>query len=82
MLQLSQHHGAVLHLVVELEALDEVLVGARVLGLLHLAVDREELDRTKKAHNLKTITLTMEARIERDEGNITGEINRTEKKGI
>jgi len=56
-LQLSQHHGAVLHLVVELEALDEVLVGARVLGLLHLAVDREELDMDKKAHNLKTITL-------------------------
>ena len=44
MLQLPEHHRAVLHLVVELEALDKVLVGAGVLGLLHLAVDREELN--------------------------------------
>jgi len=42
-LQLTQHHCAVLHLVVKLKALDEVLVGSGVLGLLHLAVDRVEL---------------------------------------
>ncbi len=43
MLQLAQHHRPVLHLVVELEALDEVLVGAGVLGLFHLVVNGEEL---------------------------------------
>jgi len=42
-LQLAQHHGAVLHLVVELQALNEVLVGAGVLGFLHVSVDGVEL---------------------------------------
>jgi hypothetical protein len=42
-LQLSEHHGPILHLIVKLQALDEILVGAGILGLLHLAVDREEL---------------------------------------
>ena len=43
MLQLSQHHGAVLHLVVQLQALNEVLKVAGFLGLLDVAVDRVEL---------------------------------------
>ena len=43
MLKLAQHHGAVLHLVVELQALDEVLKVAGLLGLLDVAVDRVEL---------------------------------------
>ena len=43
MFQLSQHHGPVLLLVVELQALDEVLEGAGVLGLLELGVDGVEL---------------------------------------
>ena len=43
MLKLAQHHGAVLHLVVELQALDEVLKVAGLLGLLDIAVDRVEL---------------------------------------
>ncbi len=43
MLQLPEHHGPVLHLVVQLQALDKILVGAGILGLLHLTVDREEL---------------------------------------
>ena len=42
-LKLAQHHGAVLHLVVELQALDEVLEVAGLLGLLDIAVDRVEL---------------------------------------
>jgi len=42
-LQLTQHHCSVLHLVVQLETLDKVLVGAGVLGLLDLRVDGEEL---------------------------------------
>jgi len=42
-LQLTQHHGAVLHFVIELQALNEVLKGTSVLGLLHSAVDGEEL---------------------------------------
>jgi len=42
-LKLAQHHGAVLHLVVELQALDEVLKVAGLLGLLDVAVDRVEL---------------------------------------
>lgn len=44
MLQLSQHHGAVLHLVVELQALNEVLEGASVLGVLDLLVDGVKLE--------------------------------------
>ena len=43
MLQLSQHHGAVLHLVVELQTLNEVLEGAGVLGVLDLLVDGVKL---------------------------------------
>ena len=43
MFELSQHHGAVLHLVVELQALDEVLKVAGLLGLLDVAVDWVEL---------------------------------------
>jgi hypothetical protein len=42
-LQLTQHHGAVLHFVIELQALNEVLKVTGVLGLLHSAVDGEEL---------------------------------------
>merc|ERR1719305_1332666 len=41
--QLSKHHGAVLHLVVQLQALDEVLEVASFLGLLDVAVDWVEL---------------------------------------
>ena len=43
MLELSQHHGPVLVLIVQLEALEEVLEGALVLGLLDLGVDLVEL---------------------------------------
>ena len=46
-LELAQHHGSVLHLVVELQALNKVLVGAGVLGLLHLVVDGVELQRNE-----------------------------------
>ena len=38
-LQLSEHHGAVLQLVVEFQAFNEVLEGAGVLGVLHLFVN-------------------------------------------
>ena len=41
--KLSQHHGAVLHLVVQLQALNEVLEVAGFLGLLDVAVDWVEL---------------------------------------
>ena len=41
--QLSKHHGAVLHLVVQLQALNEVLKVAGFLGLLDVAVDWVEL---------------------------------------
>lgn len=43
MRQLSQQHGAVLVLVVQLQALDEVLVAALLLLVLHLRVDGQEL---------------------------------------
>ena len=43
MLELSQHHGAVLHLVVQLQALNEVLKVASLLGLLDIRVDGVEL---------------------------------------
>ena len=43
MLELSQHHGAVLHLVVQLQALNEVLKVAGLLGLLDFGVDGVEL---------------------------------------
>ena len=43
MFQLSKHHGAVLHLVVQLQALNEVLKVAGFLGLLDVAVDWVEL---------------------------------------
>ena len=43
MFKLSEHHGSVLVLVIELQALDEVLKGSSVLGLLNLGVDRIEL---------------------------------------
>ena len=39
MLELSKHHGAVLVLVVELQALQEVLKRAHLLRLLDLSVD-------------------------------------------
>jgi len=42
-LQLTQHHGSVLLLVVQLQTLHKVLKGASVLGLLHLRVDGVEL---------------------------------------
>merc|ERR1712130_79114 len=41
--QLSKHHGAVHHLVVQLQALNEVLKVAGFLGLLDVAVDWVEL---------------------------------------
>lgn len=41
--QLSRQHGAVLVLVVQLQALNEVLVAALLLLVLHLAVDGQEL---------------------------------------
>lgn len=41
--QLSGQHGAVLVLVVQLQALNEVLVAALLLLVLHLAVDGQEL---------------------------------------
>ena len=41
--KLSKHHGAILHLVVQLQALDEVLEVAGFLGLLDVAVDWVEL---------------------------------------
>merc|ERR1711944_4659 len=41
--EFSQHHGAVLHLVVQLQALNEVLEVAGFLGLLDVAVDWVEL---------------------------------------
>lgn len=43
MFQLSQHHEAVLVLVVELQALQEVLVASLVLVLLDLSEDGQEL---------------------------------------
>ena len=43
MLQLAQHHRPVLHLVVQLQALNEVLEVAGFLGLLDVAVDWVEL---------------------------------------
>ena len=43
MRQLSRHHGAVLSLVVKLEALHEVFVATLVLVLLDLGEDRQEL---------------------------------------
>ena len=46
--KLSQHHGAVLHLVVQLQALNEVLEVASFLGLLDVAVDWVELAGQKK----------------------------------
>ena len=46
--KLSQHHGAVLHLVVQLQALDEVLEVASFLGLLDVAVDWVELAGQKR----------------------------------
>ena len=48
MFELSQHHGAVLHLVVQLQALNEVLEVASFLGLLDVAVDWVELAGQKK----------------------------------
>ena len=42
-LELSQHHGAVLHLVVQLQALNEVLKVAGLFGLLDFGVDGVEL---------------------------------------
>ena len=42
-LKLSQHHGAVLHLVIQLQALNEVLEVAGLLGLLDFGVDGVEL---------------------------------------
>ena len=46
--KLSQHHGAILHLVVQLQALDEVLEVASFLGLLDVAVDWVELAGQKR----------------------------------
>ena len=46
--KLSQHHGAVLHLVVQLQALNEVLEVASFLGLLDVAVDWVELAGQKR----------------------------------
>lgn len=43
MLQLGAHHGTVLLLVVQLQTLDEVLVHSRVLDVLGLLEDGEEL---------------------------------------
>ena len=48
MFKLSQHHGAVLQLIVELQALNEVLEVASFLGLLDVAVDWVELAGQKK----------------------------------
>lgn len=41
--QLCLQHGAILVLIIQFQALDEVLVGAALLLFLHLAVDRQEL---------------------------------------
>jgi len=41
--ELSQHHGAILLFVVKLQALNEVLEGSLVLGVLHFTVQGEEL---------------------------------------
>ena len=46
--ELSQHHGAILHLVVQLQALNEVLEVASFLGLLDVAVDWVELAGQKR----------------------------------
>ena len=46
--KLSQHHGAILHLVVQLQALNEVLEVASFLGLLDVAVDWVELAGQKR----------------------------------
>ena len=43
-LQLAQHHRPVLHLVVQLQTLDEVFKRAGILGVLHLFVDGVELE--------------------------------------
>ena len=43
-LQLAQHHRPVLHLVVQLQTLNEVLERAGILGVLHLLVDGVELE--------------------------------------
>ena len=42
--QLSKHHGAILHLVVQLQTLNEVLEGAGVLGVLDLLVNWVKLE--------------------------------------
>merc|ERR1719361_2064589 len=42
-LQLAQHHRPVLHLVVQLQTLNEVLERTGILGVLHLLVDGVEL---------------------------------------
>ena len=45
--QLSQHHGAVLHFVIKLQAFNEVLKGSCVFGFLHVRVDGVELSKGK-----------------------------------
>lgn len=44
MFEFSEHHGAILHLVVQLQTLNEVLKGAGVLGVLDLLVDWVKLE--------------------------------------
>ena len=44
MFEFSEHHGAILHLVVQLQTLNEVLKGAGVLGVLDLLVDGVKLE--------------------------------------
>ena len=61
MLQLAQHHCPVLHLVVQLQTLNEVLERAGILGVLHLLVDGVELEirfnkRTKKTGTIEKWT--------------------------
>ncbi len=63
MLQLPKHHGPVLHLVVQLEALDKILVGAGILGLLHLAVDREELGTQGERETVSSVSYIISASI-------------------
>ena len=42
--EFSEHHSAILHLVVQLQTLNEVLKGAGVLGVLDLLVDWVKLE--------------------------------------
>ena len=44
MFEFSEHHSAILHLVVQLQTLNEVLKGAGVLGVLDLLVDWVKLE--------------------------------------